>query len=97
MFFLGWLASERVNEVNRDENKRQSETDVSHDWHGHEGLHNELEGEQHVLVGSLFDEVVDDFFRLLTHGSGVDAGLVLASSWPQTRVDRPAGGCGCWG
>jgi len=95
--FLWDLAFERINDVKRDEDKRQSETDVGHDWHSHKGLHNELEGEQHVLVGSLFDKVADDFFRLLTHGPGVDAGLVLVPSWPQTRVDQSCGGCDGWG
>lgn len=48
--FLGEVA-QRVSKVEDHEDKGEGKTDVSHDWHGHESLHDELEGENHVLLG----------------------------------------------
>jgi len=97
IIYLCGLASEGVNEVKRDEQERQSETDVCQDWHSHKGLLDEFEGQQHVLVRCLFVIVVDDVFRLVLHGDGVGLREVFGAGHVRARVDQSGGRCGCWG
>lgn len=60
MIIFSWEVAHWIDEPHNDEDERQCETDVSHGWHGHEGLHNELEGEENVLIRSWLDIVVNN-------------------------------------